>query len=560
MPLMKLENYPGEDIMACAANAHKQFKIVQSGYAPPVRSGSKLLLKFSTTECEQFNRQVYAMLDLVKKFENKYKLADPKLIATHQDYSKYGPIALIAWLQREHTDLLKDHEWPALASKLPQRNYVSNNNGGSNRVDTRTSYKCYKVGHIATYYPDKTEKTSNVSSTKKPEPAGSAREAKVLASWKYIEPKDILVSHKDDEGREWKFCTKCKWKAKHKKGFFQLTHLDSEHNDDHWKTYKKVEENFTKLNDNPSQAIPLGPPAVTTLEPTSGAEDEDEMTFTGALYAPALPIDSPNDKEHFLPAAYCCPTESKPPALINRHDIYYSDDEDSVEDDTPLSTAVDDGATEPAVKPTKRVDRKKNSRANVQEVLSESEAEGIEWIECDNCCDLKSSIESSCFDKLTVVTFVWRIYMGAMHSLLDFGWTKCVRPPWDLIATPLFWQSTIFLGYVGIFCWKSIHTQHTFATSETISCATQAQEELQHDISVLRKRGVDGLGRNHFDTNGCVPGTGTSILDVDDADQRSIYPHTMPRRSRWFVTFDLRAISITWSKETVEVIHKRRQK
>jgi hypothetical protein len=85
-----------------------------------VRSGSKLLLKFCATECEQFNRQVYAMLDLVKKFENKYKL---KSITTHQYYSLYGPIALIAWLQREHTDLLKDHEWPALASKLPQSNY-----------------------------------------------------------------------------------------------------------------------------------------------------------------------------------------------------------------------------------------------------------------------------------------------------------------------------------------------------------------------------------------------------------------------------------------------------
>jgi hypothetical protein len=106
---LKLENYPGEDITACATYAQKQFKIVQSGYAPPVRSGSKLLLKFSTTECEQFNRQVYAMLDLVKKFEKKYKLADPKLITTHQDYSKYGPIALISWLQREHIDLLKDH-------------------------------------------------------------------------------------------------------------------------------------------------------------------------------------------------------------------------------------------------------------------------------------------------------------------------------------------------------------------------------------------------------------------------------------------------------------------
>jgi hypothetical protein len=97
------------------------------------------------------------------------------------------------------------------------------------------------------------------------------------------------------------------------------------------------------------------------------------MTFTGAWYTPALPIDSPNDKEDFSTAAYCCPTYSEPPALIHRHEIYDSDDEDSVEDDTPLSTAVDDGATDPVVKPTMRVHRKKNSRENVQEVLSKVE-------------------------------------------------------------------------------------------------------------------------------------------------------------------------------------------
>jgi hypothetical protein len=32
--------------------------------------------------------------------------------------------------------------------------------------------------------------------------------------------------------------------------------------------------------------------------------------------------------------------------------------------------------------------------------------------------------------------------MVAIQSLLDFGWTKCVRNPWDLIAIPLFSQST----------------------------------------------------------------------------------------------------------------------
>jgi hypothetical protein len=119
MDELKLEDYPGEDIMACTAYAQHQFKIVHSGYVPPFNSGSKLLLKFGNTECDQFNRQSYAMLDLVKKFENNFKLADHKSITINHDFTKYGPIALLAWLQSGHTGLLKDHKWPALATKLP---------------------------------------------------------------------------------------------------------------------------------------------------------------------------------------------------------------------------------------------------------------------------------------------------------------------------------------------------------------------------------------------------------------------------------------------------------
>jgi hypothetical protein len=96
------------------------------------------------------------MLDLVKKFENKYKMADPNLITTHQDYSKYGPIALIAWLHRERTEFLKDHEWPSLASRLPHSNYVSRNNVGPDCVKTQSCFKCNKVGHIATHCSEKT--------------------------------------------------------------------------------------------------------------------------------------------------------------------------------------------------------------------------------------------------------------------------------------------------------------------------------------------------------------------------------------------------------------------
>jgi hypothetical protein len=64
---------------------------------------------------------------------------------------------------------------------------------------------------------------------------------------------------------------------------------------------------------------------------------------------------------------------------IHRHAIYDSGDEDSVEYVMPLSTAVDDSATEPALQHTKRVHRKKNSRASVQEVLLEAEGEETEW-------------------------------------------------------------------------------------------------------------------------------------------------------------------------------------
>jgi hypothetical protein len=82
---------------------------------------------------------------------------------------------------------------------------MSKNNGGPDHVETRTSYKCNKVGHIAHNCPQNTEKASNLSGTKKTEPEGEPpkREWKALASWKYSEPKDVLQSHKYDEGKEW---------------------------------------------------------------------------------------------------------------------------------------------------------------------------------------------------------------------------------------------------------------------------------------------------------------------------------------------------------------------
>jgi hypothetical protein len=129
---IKLESYPGEDVIAYTAHAQEQLKVLQIGSTHAFRSGSKLLLKFCNAECQQFNRKLYATLDMAKAFENKFKLADPKSITIATDNRTLVPIALIAWLQTEHTEFVTDHEWPVLDTKLPQSNNVMSLHGNDN--------------------------------------------------------------------------------------------------------------------------------------------------------------------------------------------------------------------------------------------------------------------------------------------------------------------------------------------------------------------------------------------------------------------------------------------
>jgi hypothetical protein len=119
---LKLEDFPGEDVTVCSAEAKKHVKVLQSGYTPHYRTGSKLLSKFTKSSCEEFNRKTFANLDLIKKMERTYKLSDPKLITADTDYPELRPIGIVAWVQREHSKLVTDHEWPALAAKLPESN------------------------------------------------------------------------------------------------------------------------------------------------------------------------------------------------------------------------------------------------------------------------------------------------------------------------------------------------------------------------------------------------------------------------------------------------------
>jgi hypothetical protein len=40
----------------------------------------------------------------------------------HNAYTTLGPIGVIAWVQMEHAKFVRDHEWPALTTTLPQGN------------------------------------------------------------------------------------------------------------------------------------------------------------------------------------------------------------------------------------------------------------------------------------------------------------------------------------------------------------------------------------------------------------------------------------------------------
>jgi hypothetical protein len=45
-------------------------KVMHSGYAIPIQMGSKLLMKFTTTESGFFNRKAFTNLDEVKMMED----------------------------------------------------------------------------------------------------------------------------------------------------------------------------------------------------------------------------------------------------------------------------------------------------------------------------------------------------------------------------------------------------------------------------------------------------------------------------------------------------------
>ena len=157
---LKLDSYPGENVADLSNEGLRLIRIMKGGYALPVNTGSRLLQKVSRTSCEEFNRKVFNLLDKVKQMEHKYKVLDPRKICDDSEFSMYGPIALITTLHEIYGRLLTDHDWPALATKLPQRNNATATSTSTKAVGDKPDIKCFrcKGNHHVKQCPKKRNK------------------------------------------------------------------------------------------------------------------------------------------------------------------------------------------------------------------------------------------------------------------------------------------------------------------------------------------------------------------------------------------------------------------
>jgi hypothetical protein len=109
-----------------------------------------------------------------------------------------------------------------------------------------------------------------------------------LAAWKYLEPKDLTKPLIED-GKEWKFCSKCKCRKTDRMGIYQLSHFDSE----------QIENYMPPTQGNPASvqdSVPLGIPAVTTKDPSAALHesDDDDIELVGAWCAPVISFADPD--------------------------------------------------------------------------------------------------------------------------------------------------------------------------------------------------------------------------------------------------------------------------
>jgi hypothetical protein len=220
-----------------ANEALRLIKIMQGGYALPVSTGSRFLKKVSKTSSEEFNRKIFNLLDHVKTMEYKYKVLDPRSIIKDPKYSEFGPIALISTIHQLYGRLITDHDWPALATKLPQSNNASTNDGRYSRPSSRDQdhRKCFRCGgpHLIQNCPHKNRERDKRAPPVHPPTKKIKPSLDSLPAWRYHEQKNLTEPFIDDDNRHWKFCTKCVCRKTGKIGLYHLSHFDHEHKDNY---------------------------------------------------------------------------------------------------------------------------------------------------------------------------------------------------------------------------------------------------------------------------------------------------------------------------------------
>ena len=177
---------------------------------------------------------IFALLDPVKDMEYKYKMTEPSKMPKDLSYSVFGPYALLLNIQQAYSSrLLLLQDWPALATNLPQSNNASISASNIKVLDTGEP-KCIccggdrHVGGCPKNQKDMTKKMEKLSGKDKSDAPAAKKVKTDLPVWR--EPKDLKVPLVDD-GRTWKFCTKCKCKRSGRVGLYILSHFDSEHVD-----------------------------------------------------------------------------------------------------------------------------------------------------------------------------------------------------------------------------------------------------------------------------------------------------------------------------------------
>jgi hypothetical protein len=403
---LTLDTYPGENVAKMSNEGLRLIRIMKGGYALPVITGSRLLHKVARTLCEEFNRKVYNLLDKVKQMEHKYRVVDPRKILSDPNYDTLGPIGLIATLHEIYERLVTDHDWPALAAKLPQSNNASANSAV--KPGDKSDIKCFrcKGNHHIKDCPKKTKHKDTGVDKDADEPAAKKVKTAVPA-WRYVEPKNLTVALVDDNGKNWKFCTKCVCRHSGKTGLYLLSHFDSEHKADF--VSPSNEGNLASVD------VPLGIPAATTRDPTSvsSEEDEDPIEFQGAWCASvsnsaaaAAFLDSDvSIDDDYDDVEEVVDSEDDLPLLIPRPTVYAADD--FVSDDLASLSSLSSIEREMFL----QVERDLFPGSAMQAKVDP---------ECHDTDELKVNPEShDTDDELTLFFFDWSLAPIALESSAD---------------------------------------------------------------------------------------------------------------------------------------------